>query len=344
MWEKVTSSLRTPNLGFKIFWEGSFDKMVSHFTAYNSERRSPPNRLQTKTAPTPPSQTSTVKKKDNKDKNRAPTHRTMYVPQKESSPTLPKRDLARHLPLPNQPQMLATTAERDFQIAFIRQYGNTFDYIFASMGERSKTAPSSLWTDLGTQDCIIGVKWMCRFRVLLDPVQNRLIWPDKYPPTYDPSRTLLMHLDQPVPKEEVKQDILRRDALWDKEEYRRRNSPALNRICGVIPMPARKPEHTKAVQDHPLEPNRILPAAASVPLRTASIAIISANAFHFNLKRPANEFFTISLYEIDRITERKRSQTQEDLDDQRLIKERRPARYWSYWDVFSKENADKLPD
>ncbi|KAF2726612.1 hypothetical protein EJ04DRAFT_571111 [Polyplosphaeria fusca] len=102
MWEKVTPSLRTPNLGFKISWEGSFDKMVSHFTAYDSERRSPPNRLQTKMAPTPPSQTSTVKRKDNKDKNCAPTHRTMYVPQKESSPTL-LRERSRTAPPASQP-------------------------------------------------------------------------------------------------------------------------------------------------------------------------------------------------------------------------------------------------
>ncbi|KAF2726423.1 hypothetical protein EJ04DRAFT_571291 [Polyplosphaeria fusca] len=76
--------------------------MVSHFTAYDSERWNPPNKLQTKTALTPPSQTSTIKKKDNKDKNRAPTHRTMYVSQKESSPTL-LREISRTAPPASQP-------------------------------------------------------------------------------------------------------------------------------------------------------------------------------------------------------------------------------------------------
>ena len=48
--------------------------------------------------------------------------------------------------------------------------------------------------DLGTQDCIIGLKWIARFRVLLDPLHHRFIWPSCYPPTPRVSQEILLPL------------------------------------------------------------------------------------------------------------------------------------------------------
>ena len=41
--------------------------------------------------------------------------------------------------------------------------------------------------DLGSQDCIIGIQWLRRFKIKLDSDRLRLVWPSKYPPSFDPS-------------------------------------------------------------------------------------------------------------------------------------------------------------
>ncbi|USP73300.1 uncharacterized protein yc1106_00574 [Curvularia clavata] len=42
LWEKITPALRVPNLGFKHQWNNSFDKMIQHLTAFDTERRNTP--------------------------------------------------------------------------------------------------------------------------------------------------------------------------------------------------------------------------------------------------------------------------------------------------------------
>jgi hypothetical protein len=42
LWEKITPTLRMPNLGFKATWNNSFEKMVTHLTAFDMERRNAP--------------------------------------------------------------------------------------------------------------------------------------------------------------------------------------------------------------------------------------------------------------------------------------------------------------
>ena len=48
-------------------------------------------------------------------------------------------------------------------------------------GRRIRNCPFII-LDLGQQDVIIGIKWMRRFKVLLDPERNSLIWPSDTPP------------------------------------------------------------------------------------------------------------------------------------------------------------------
>ena len=97
LWEKITPSLRTPNIGFKYLWNNSFEKMVSHLTAFDSERRSPPLKMPTESA------TSTnrhLRSKVFPEKSKSGTSsKTLYVPSKESTPT-PTRDKSRHLTQP----------------------------------------------------------------------------------------------------------------------------------------------------------------------------------------------------------------------------------------------------
>jgi hypothetical protein len=42
LWEKITPSLRVPNLGFRRFWKHDFALMVEHLTAFDMERRNTP--------------------------------------------------------------------------------------------------------------------------------------------------------------------------------------------------------------------------------------------------------------------------------------------------------------
>lgn len=192
--------------------------------------------------------------------------------------------------------------------------------------------------DLGSQDCIIGNQLLRRFKILLDTERSRLIWPAKYPATYDPAPPILMQLHQPMPSQQVALDVQRRDALWRKEENRIANSPnSINRIRGLLKVPSAKRLMIKPDPGVVPKPVRTLPP----PTTTFQIALISANAFHFNLKRKENEFFTTSIYEIDRLIERK---MEEDVDNAKLVRERLPAFYQQYKDVFSKTAAEQLPE
>lgn len=42
LWEKITPSLRVPNLGFRRSWKNEFAPMVEHLTAFDMERRNTP--------------------------------------------------------------------------------------------------------------------------------------------------------------------------------------------------------------------------------------------------------------------------------------------------------------
>ncbi|USP72775.1 uncharacterized protein yc1106_06638 [Curvularia clavata] len=189
--------------------------------------------------------------------------------------------------------------------------------------------------DLGTQDCIIGIKWLRRFQLRLDTSRNRIVWPAKYPPTYDPAPPILVQLKQPSIDADVERDIQRRDALWEKDNYRRQNSPRkalMRRIRGCLKLP--KVRLPLPVPDPTPDPIR--------PTSSPRIAIISANAFHYSMKRKENEFFTTSIYEIDRILEERMKP--DDPENAKLVRDRLPSAYHSYRDVFSKTAAELLPE
>ena len=190
--------------------------------------------------------------------------------------------------------------------------------------------------DLGSQDCIIGIQWLRRFKITLDSDRLRMVWPSKYPPSYDPSPPIPMTLHQATVQDTVHLDVQRRDALWEKQEYRMRNSPnSIRRIRGLLRLPSVKRIPLPSCADSAPKPTR----KPSAPVTSARIALISANAFHFNMKKPENEFFTTSLYEIDRVLE----SFQDDAINAELVQDRLPSCYHPYRDVFSKAAADQLP-
>jgi hypothetical protein len=85
--------------------------------------------------------------------------------------------------------------------------------------------------------------------------------------------------------------------------------------------------------------------AVSVPTTTPILNIcqISANAFHYNMKRKENEFFQTSLYEIDRVINELEEGLIEDNDTLQLIHRKLPKSYTGFEDVFSKAESDRLP-
>jgi hypothetical protein len=189
--------------------------------------------------------------------------------------------------------------------------------------------------DLGSQDCIIGVKWLRQFCLQLDPYRNRLLWPTEYPSTYDASPPILMTLAQLKYHRTLELDIARQDALWEQDEARRNQSPTIHRIRGLLKIP--KPRS--------VAPSPVKSVGVSVQLRSVvhpRIALISANGLHFNMKRKENEFFTTTLYKIDRVLEDKRF-LEDDPNNLDLLRARLPPVYQAYQDVFSKAAADQLP-
>jgi hypothetical protein len=101
----------------------------------------------------------------------------------------------------------------------------------------------------------------------------------------------MMRLRQHILLPEVERDIRQRNTLWEQEDFQESYSPSkISWICGVLKL--------LKVSCIPLTHPTKLHLKA---LPSFCIALLSANRFYFNLKRKENEFFTTSLYEIDRI-------------------------------------------
>jgi hypothetical protein len=106
--------------------------------------------------------------------------------------------------------------------------------------------------DLGKHDCIISVKFMRRFRLLLEPCRNRFRWPSEYPRTNTWARDIpIQHrvnfLGATDPY--VQTDANRRDKEIEKDNIRRK-AGAIYRIVrtltacfrntpGLLPIPSR---------------------------------------------------------------------------------------------------------
>ena len=211
-------------------------------------------------------------------------------------------------------------------------------------GRRVRNCPFVV-LDLGQQDVIIGKKWMKHFRVHCDPDKNRLIWPTDIPPTPYLGKDILIPLSSGKTLHsfsDIQKDVKRRDRAMENDDRRHAKRVRLNEITS-------SPEHFPSLSLEPslpespvTRPKRKRSAGSDPYSNSFSIRQVSANVFHHNMQMPGTEFFTSSLYEIDRIID---EVTNTPLDDDKttaLIRAKLPARYSSYKDVFSKAASDTL--
>ena len=190
--------------------------------------------------------------------------------------------------------------------------------------------------DLGHQDVIVGIKWMRRFRVHLDPQRNQFLWPSDTPSnTYLAREVKLLYFSSKLQGEHLDQqsDANRRDQALEHQMRRHKESrlgpipisilraPSEPALTGFRPLPlAAKPKTlcqigNQKTKSHCTEETPII-----------NICQISANALHFNMKRPKVEFFQTSLYELDRlIDESENDDEDEEIDE--LIKLRLPRQH-----------------
>lgn len=107
LWEKLSPSLRVPNLGFRHLWNNSFDAMVTHMTAFDMERRNIPANVSITTR----SKATTSKAPAHSSQPKAPeptrtTPGIVSLPRQENR-TTPARDT------PYQPVQRASTKPPD---------------------------------------------------------------------------------------------------------------------------------------------------------------------------------------------------------------------------------------
>ena len=257
-------------------------------------------------------------------------------------------------------------------------------YIKATLtldGRRQLDIPFCI-LDLGHHDVILGARWMEYFDVKPDLRNKKLIWPETSPKTSQD----VFHREIRVPRQllrkqdtvpEHQRDVQARDRAFAQEDLRREAGRRADTSIGVLYGKAtyktlnvtygrtHEADHQDQLQrmDQELRMGELPDAPLPTQKRrrfwevrspdppTIDIAEIGAAAFHFNLRRPDNEFFTTSLYEIDRLLEEHEEQGQADSEDDRQdskehweeLQCKLPREYLPFADVFSKAASDKLP-
>jgi hypothetical protein len=94
LWEKITPSLRVPNLGFKRSWTDEFALMVEHLTAFDIERRNTPV-----TAISDPGKTTPHRQHSDKGPKQLPTR----LAQETSEQSRPHMTVSRSTPFRPSP-------------------------------------------------------------------------------------------------------------------------------------------------------------------------------------------------------------------------------------------------
>jgi transposase InsO family protein/predicted aspartyl protease len=217
-------------------------------------------------------------------------------------------------------------------------------------GRRIFNAPFIV-LDLGKHDCIIGVKFMRHFKLLLEPARSRFRWPSGKPQTNSWSKDILIPYRQMFPggtDSLAQKDADRRNQLLEKEEQRRQAGRS-TRISTIFPNPTRHglvPARPPSQVDIPNQQKahdkpKVKPGPP--PKQVIDICEISANALHFNMKRPETEFFQTSLYEIDQlIRDREMAELQADEESKDLIERILPKNHQPFRKAFSRPESNRL--
>jgi len=199
-------------------------------------------------------------------------------------------------------------------------------------------------------DIILGREWFAQQDVLIDCKRRKLIWPDKRNEYVAAHKLEIKKEDliKGTPSLGHQQDAGRRDQAMDNQirilrrpragTYKQRHREALDHMNKEL----LKPEDEKSLfEDTPLA------TRGGAPRRTYAIdlALIGGTGFHLGMRRKENEFFTTSLYEIDRIIEDKmvpQDSGQEEPEEEMLWRTV-PREYHDLIQVFSKNESNKLP-
>jgi len=156
--------------------------------------------------------------------------------------------------------------------------------------------------DLRHQDVIIRIKWMRRFKVFLDPEHNQLIWPSDTPPTPSLTREIKLPYHSPRVSKYLnhQSDANRRDRKLENEmkwhEKSRLGQIPISVLTAALLAKPNRPR-LESEPPPPLPPKKCLrypkPATQLCNKNKPIVDIcqISANALHFNMKRPGIEFF-----------------------------------------------------
>ena len=213
--------------------------------------------------------------------------------------------------------------------------------------------------DLGQHDIILGLRWMAHFDIWLNVREQKLIWPE--PKSQEPTSHFRKEIY--VPRDNIRpkpiqghhqEDVQARDRAFHLEDKRReagRKSTLpdqeIQTFGGAYEKEIRDRIRTMQrelallrtpsnVQHQKREPRLLEKKLPSI-----DIAEIGAVGFHFNMQRPKNEVFALSLYELDRLIEDREALDTPENED--LLDTKLPEYLQGNRDSFSESASNQLP-
>jgi hypothetical protein len=236
-------------------------------------------------------------------------------------------------------------------------------------GRKQYNVPMVL-LDTGHQDLILGRTWFDQLNVQLNPRLRQLVWPASLPSSPDLVKLRLLDpkVLKPGPSNQNHQvDADRRDqALDEQPPAQKQEGPQLSvslvdyqtspRVSQILkrklnPAPATQSTEYWDRQNNLRAMNQALagvdtrkpsvrrPKSVQLDLPPVDIAAIGVAAYRRNLQNDQSTAFSVSLYEIDYLIEKKLADQKDDL----RVQESLPEAYQDLADVFSKAASDALP-
>src|SRR5208282_4967836 len=230
-------------------------------------------------------------------------------------------------------------------------------------GRRQTNIPFCI-LDLGNHDIILGLKWMDYFNVWLDPRRRTLVWPNDEsrlsPPIFQKEITTSRQALMPKGVNKTHQ----RDANIRDRALRQEDARRIGGACGTPGLEIRtrqspqiaaiaRSTHEWDLRDNlrkmdqelkgsiAVSPTKVSDNCSYQALPAIDIKEIGAVGFHYNLCKQENEFFSTSLYEIDRLIAD--ALQDEDEETREEILRQLPPTYRDYIDAFSKLASNQLP-
>lgn len=203
------------------------------------------------------------------------------------------------------------------------------------------------------QPLILGRKWFSRQDILIDCKRKRLIWPEERQ-DYIAARELqiskksLDEQDQNKIDPTHQADVERREKALDraiaKDPWKpsrilqRQSQESNDRVNMRIMQRELALREPPVIQSGSPKGSPVADNRSPVSVCASKLSLIGAVGFHVSLKNPKSEFFTSSLYEINRIIA-DRSDGDPQVDDLARV----PKVYHDLIKTFSKKESDKLP-